>query len=348
MTKTRDDCGSGIARPKFNDKAHFELKGQFLKELRDNTFSGLDNEDANEHIEKVLEIVGLFHIPDVTENQIMLRVFPMSITGAANRWLRNEPDGSIDTWADLFVRPPKVESVNVQCLETPQRMKTKVIALIKRLEFVLGNSLFSMQGDKLETVFQIRNGPDVSSIRLNMETLAPRLFCIQFFIIHAMIEGRIKKAGQWNMFSAENSAQFENNLAERSLSEVKLKGMMIILNNSDCGETYNSKYKDACELLIFFPNCGVFAMIHMESYIGEPVTRWDVGLCWSVYRDKMFDLTYKFETDNDEYTRISIIVNAIKNRVERDPVKNVVENQEGDAVKNVFETQEGDAVKNRK
>ncbi|GKD37900.1 hypothetical protein Tco_1258107 [Tanacetum coccineum] len=85
MTTTRDDYGSGIARPKFDDKAHFELKGQFLKELRDNTFSGSDNEDANEHIEKVLEIVNLFHIPDVTENQIMLLVFIMSLTGAASQ-----------------------------------------------------------------------------------------------------------------------------------------------------------------------------------------------------------------------------------------------------------------------
>ncbi|GKE02106.1 hypothetical protein Tco_1390089 [Tanacetum coccineum] len=64
MLKTREDYGSRTARPKIDDKAHFELKGQFLKELRDNTFSGLDNEDSNEHIEKVLEIVDLFHIPD--------------------------------------------------------------------------------------------------------------------------------------------------------------------------------------------------------------------------------------------------------------------------------------------
>nr|GEV17919.1 hypothetical protein [Tanacetum cinerariifolium] len=52
MMKTREDYGSRIARPKFDDKAHFELKGQSLKELRVNTFSGWDNEDANEHIEK--------------------------------------------------------------------------------------------------------------------------------------------------------------------------------------------------------------------------------------------------------------------------------------------------------
>ncbi|GJV16058.1 hypothetical protein Tco_1361381 [Tanacetum coccineum] len=62
MSKTQGDYGSGIARPKIDDKDHFELKGQFLKELRDNAFSGSDHEDANECIEIVLEIVDLFHM----------------------------------------------------------------------------------------------------------------------------------------------------------------------------------------------------------------------------------------------------------------------------------------------
>ncbi|GJW02082.1 hypothetical protein Tco_1560938 [Tanacetum coccineum] len=78
MSKTRADFGSRIAKPKIDDKDHFELKGQFLKELRDNTFSDSDHEDANEHIEKVLEIVDLFHIPNITQDQVMLRAFPMS------------------------------------------------------------------------------------------------------------------------------------------------------------------------------------------------------------------------------------------------------------------------------
>ncbi|GJT36472.1 hypothetical protein Tco_0926891 [Tanacetum coccineum] len=101
MSKTRADYGSGVARPKIEDKDNFELKGQFLKELRTNTFSGSDHEDANEHIEKVLEIVDLFHIPNITIDQVMLRAFPMSLTGAASRWLRNKPTGSITTWEDL-------------------------------------------------------------------------------------------------------------------------------------------------------------------------------------------------------------------------------------------------------
>ncbi|GJY52973.1 hypothetical protein Tco_0444637 [Tanacetum coccineum] len=123
LSKTRADYGSGVARPKIEEKDSFELKGQFLKELRSNTFSGSDHEDANEHIEKVLEIVDLFHIPNITIDQVMLRAFPMSLTRAASRWLRNKPSGSITTWEDLKTKflskycPPartakKMEEIN--------------------------------------------------------------------------------------------------------------------------------------------------------------------------------------------------------------------------------------------
>ncbi|GJT94517.1 hypothetical protein Tco_0051317 [Tanacetum coccineum] len=101
MMKTQEDYGSGIARPKIDEKAHFELKGQFLKELCDNTFSGSDNEYDNKHITNVLEIVDLFHIPDVTQDQLMLQVFPMSLTRVASRWLMNKPTSLIDTWETL-------------------------------------------------------------------------------------------------------------------------------------------------------------------------------------------------------------------------------------------------------
>nr|GEV13750.1 hypothetical protein [Tanacetum cinerariifolium] len=69
MSKTRADYGSGVVRPKIKDKGHFKLKGQFLKELHDNIFSGSKHEDANEHIEKALEIIDLFHIPNITQDQ---------------------------------------------------------------------------------------------------------------------------------------------------------------------------------------------------------------------------------------------------------------------------------------
>ncbi|GJX12729.1 ribonuclease H-like domain-containing protein [Tanacetum coccineum] len=73
MSKTQGDYGSGVTRPIINQDTHFELKGQFLKELCDNTFK-------------------------VTQDQIVLRAFPVYLTGAASRWLMNQPSGSITTW----------------------------------------------------------------------------------------------------------------------------------------------------------------------------------------------------------------------------------------------------------
>ncbi|GJY31405.1 retrovirus-related pol polyprotein from transposon TNT 1-94, partial [Tanacetum coccineum] len=78
MSKTRADYGSGIARPKIKDK-----------------------DNANKHIEKVLEIVDLFHIPNIIIDQVMFRAFPMSLIGAVSRWQRDKPSGSITTWEDL-------------------------------------------------------------------------------------------------------------------------------------------------------------------------------------------------------------------------------------------------------
>ncbi|GJR73127.1 hypothetical protein Tco_0085492 [Tanacetum coccineum] len=89
------------------------------EELQENTFSSSDNEDANEHIEKVFEIIDLFHVPNITEDQLMLRVFPISLTGAASRWLRNEPTGSIKTWEDL-----KTKFLNKYC--PPGRIAKKM------------------------------------------------------------------------------------------------------------------------------------------------------------------------------------------------------------------------------
>ncbi|GJT88432.1 hypothetical protein Tco_1070149 [Tanacetum coccineum] len=119
MSKTHGNYGSGVVRPKINDKTYFELKGQYLKELRESTFSGIEHEDANKHIKKVLEIIDLFHIPEVTQDQVMIRVFPMSLTGATSRWLRNEPSGSTTNWETL-----KTKFLNKYC--PPARTENKM------------------------------------------------------------------------------------------------------------------------------------------------------------------------------------------------------------------------------
>ncbi|GKA90431.1 hypothetical protein Tco_0812301 [Tanacetum coccineum] len=69
--------------------------------LREDTFSGNKNDDAHEHVERVLDIVSLFSILRVSHDAIMLCVFPIILTGAAKIWINRIPSGTINTWDPL-------------------------------------------------------------------------------------------------------------------------------------------------------------------------------------------------------------------------------------------------------
>ncbi|GJR22092.1 hypothetical protein Tco_0970619 [Tanacetum coccineum] len=97
MALIRDNNRPGVVRPEIGNDIDFEIKSQFMKELRRNLFAGTDDEDAHEHVRRVLEIMDLFHIPGVTHDAIMLRVFPITLTGAARRWKNMLPAGLINT-----------------------------------------------------------------------------------------------------------------------------------------------------------------------------------------------------------------------------------------------------------
>nr|GEV86993.1 hypothetical protein [Tanacetum cinerariifolium] len=57
MTKTREDYGSRITRPNIDEKADFELKGQFLKKLHDNTYSAIPSINATAAKKSIIEMV---------------------------------------------------------------------------------------------------------------------------------------------------------------------------------------------------------------------------------------------------------------------------------------------------
>ncbi|GKF24275.1 hypothetical protein Tco_0076597, partial [Tanacetum coccineum] len=136
----------------------------------------------------------------------------------------------------MIIKPPTY--LTYPCMNK----RTQVTSLIKRLEFVLGNSLFAMQGDKYETVFQASSGYDVSSVGVNMETLAPRLWidsnvidCWVAILNHeelvkAIIEGTIDEEHQWKVFSDEISEQFKHDVSFISFSEVDLVNSLSVTN----------------------------------------------------------------------------------------------------------------------
>nr|GEX91666.1 hypothetical protein [Tanacetum cinerariifolium] len=71
----------GVVKPKLGDDVEFEINSNFMRELRRKLFAGIDDEDAYEHVRRVLEIVDLFHFPGVTHDAVMLRVFPITLKG---------------------------------------------------------------------------------------------------------------------------------------------------------------------------------------------------------------------------------------------------------------------------
>ena len=69
-----------------------------MRELREKLFAGNKDEDAYEDVENVLYVSSLFNIPGVSHDAVMLRVFPMTLTGAARIWVDRFPGGTINTW----------------------------------------------------------------------------------------------------------------------------------------------------------------------------------------------------------------------------------------------------------
>ncbi|GKC62047.1 hypothetical protein Tco_1089645, partial [Tanacetum coccineum] len=79
------------------EDATFEIKGQFLGELRKTTFLRSSTENVIEHIGKVLKIASLFNVNDST----LLRVFPLTLVGVAKRWLDIISPEHAKNWDEL-------------------------------------------------------------------------------------------------------------------------------------------------------------------------------------------------------------------------------------------------------
>ncbi|GKE13077.1 hypothetical protein Tco_1416628 [Tanacetum coccineum] len=83
MTLTRGSQAPGVVKPEIRGNVNFKIKSQFMRELREDTFSGNKNDNAHEHVERILDIDSLFNILGVTHDAVMLPVFPITLIGAA-------------------------------------------------------------------------------------------------------------------------------------------------------------------------------------------------------------------------------------------------------------------------
>ncbi|GJX36419.1 hypothetical protein Tco_0247976 [Tanacetum coccineum] len=83
------------------EDGNFEIKGQFLRELRDNSFDGNESKEAFEHLRKIQEITSWFNTPGFSNEATMLKVFPISLVGTTKRWFKRTPARAVKTWDEL-------------------------------------------------------------------------------------------------------------------------------------------------------------------------------------------------------------------------------------------------------
>nr|GEU48854.1 ulp1 protease family, C-terminal catalytic domain-containing protein [Tanacetum cinerariifolium] len=283
----------------------------------------------------------------------------------------------------VFSSPSKGYVKPVKTVNTPYMCRRiDVTARCKRIEFVLGNSLFAMEGDKYKTVFQSLCGyRELSLVHVNMETLAPTL-CIDAHVIDCWVsllnfeELALGYPTPTRQFFPTGCIVFFPIYASGHfyvvVFKIKKPKTMVILDNSDSGYGYASKYKEACDPLkkLFsrylkeqnhssheavakmrqfilmlkwrtsnnHVDCGVFAMIHMENYRMRYKIATKIMLHqFNAVSNKMFDLAFMFKTKYTEQARVSVIVDAIKNMNNRDPPKQVKETDAANVVVDVNE-----------
>ncbi|GJT72110.1 hypothetical protein Tco_1031396 [Tanacetum coccineum] len=71
LALSRENQAPGVVKPKIEGNVNFKIKSQFMRELKEDSFSGNKDEDAHDLIDRVLIIVGLFNIPRVTKDALL-------------------------------------------------------------------------------------------------------------------------------------------------------------------------------------------------------------------------------------------------------------------------------------
>ncbi|GKC66780.1 putative reverse transcriptase domain-containing protein [Tanacetum coccineum] len=90
LALTRGNQASGVVKPEIGGNVNFEIKNQFMRELREDTFSINKNDDAHEHVERVDRLPpGTVNSWDLLKKAFIQRYCPPSKTAKQLETIRN-------------------------------------------------------------------------------------------------------------------------------------------------------------------------------------------------------------------------------------------------------------------
>ena len=113
---------------------NFEMKTITLQILQNILFHGLPSENPNMHLTNFIEVCDTIKYNGVTEEVLILRLFPLSLGDRAKHWLMSQPPDYITLWNDLvqkclrkFFPPSKIAQL-VQEINTFRQLEGENLA----------------------------------------------------------------------------------------------------------------------------------------------------------------------------------------------------------------------------
>ncbi|GJW18457.1 la-related protein 1B-like protein [Tanacetum coccineum] len=143
------DTSRGIRRPEIGRNVDFEIRGQFLRELKDNIFSWNENEDAHEHVGRILEIPSLFNTLGVSRDAIMLRIFILRFCPPSKTSTQLEEIHNLRHEEGLGSPKPisMVIEISDRSMQSPKGIVENVLVKIDKFNFLVDFLILDIMED---------------------------------------------------------------------------------------------------------------------------------------------------------------------------------------------------------
>ncbi|GJZ53379.1 peptidase C48, SUMO/sentrin/Ubl1 [Tanacetum coccineum] len=190
------------------------------------------------------------------------------------------------------------------------RRKTNVLSKITKTEFVVANSLFAMEGDKIENAFEASFGEfTLYGCRLNLETLSPGLFLdsevIDYWGAILNYEERFRVDDSKSRHFFPTGCIFNGNEGGKGLEGIDLKKLFsrYLKMHGHARHSVVARVKQTIPSLKWktmqnVRDCGLFTIVHMEYFNGGRISEFDFGLAVESQDqlDMLRRLRFKFAT----------------------------------------------------
>ena len=79
----------------------YELHPRIIAMVRAQTFSGLENEDPDDHLWVFEELWSYLVVPGMSQESLRWKLFRFSLVGKAEQWYTHNVRGTIQDWEEL-------------------------------------------------------------------------------------------------------------------------------------------------------------------------------------------------------------------------------------------------------